>query len=196
MPFTTVLLDLDGVLRHFDPAHRPAVEQRHGLEPNTLRPAAFATDLIVQAVTGKISRAQWIEIIGERVGSPEAAAEWLAHRGVADPEMLAECDRLRGAGYVVAVLTNGTDIIANEMIELGIGEHVDAVFNTWDIGYAKPDRRAFEHCVRELGVDPADVFFTDDTKSKLTGAIELGMTARHFRGIEPFRADLRELKIG
>ena len=29
---TTVLLDLDGVVRHFDPAHRDAAEDRHGLE--------------------------------------------------------------------------------------------------------------------------------------------------------------------
>ena len=196
MPFTTVLLDLDGVVRHFDPTHRPGIERKYGLEPDILRPTAFEATLIDQVVTGAITRARWIEIIGERVGTIEAAAEWLGNRGAPDPEMLDECDRLRAAGYTVTILTNGTDIIPDEMVELGIGERVDAVFNSWDIGHAKPDRRAFEHCVRELGVDPVDVFFTDDTESKLPGAIEIGMTARHFTGVEPFRSHLTELGIG
>ena len=196
MPFTTVLLDLDGVIRHFDPRHRPAIEARHRLAPDTLAPTGFDPELLDQVVTGGITRARWIEIIGERVGSLAAATEWLANRGVADAEMLAECDRLRAAGYTVAILTNGTDIIPHEMVELGIGERVDAVFNSWDIGHAKPDRRAFEHCCRELDVDPTHVFFTDDTESKLAGAVELGMTARHFVGVDAFRAHLAELRIG
>lgn len=195
MPFTTVLLDLDGVIRHFDPAHRPGIEQKYGLPPDTLAPTGFADELIDRVVTGGITRARWIEIIGERVGSVDAATEWLANRGSPDPEMLGECDRLRAAGYTVAILTNGTDIIPDEMIELGIGERVDAVFNTWDIGHAKPDPRAFEHCVRELAVDPVEVFFTDDSERKLAGAIEIGMTARHFVGVETFRGHLTELGI-
>ena len=70
------------------------------------------------------------------------------------------------------------------------------MFNTWDIGVAKPDPRAFQHCCNELGVAPAEVFFTDDTESKLAGAVELGMTARHFVDVETFRRHLGELGIG
>lgn len=196
MPFTTVLLDLDGVVRHFDPTHRPGIEQKYGLPTDILRPTAFEDTLIDEVVTGGITRARWIEIIGERVGSHQAAAEWLDNRGAPDAEMLAECDRLRAAGYTVAILTNGTDIIPDEMVELGIGARVDAVFNTWEIGYAKPDPRAFEHCVRELAVDPSEVFFTDDSERKLAGAIEIGMTARPFVDVDTFRTHLVELGIG
>jgi hypothetical protein len=41
MPHSALLLDLDGILRQFDPAFTVAVEQRHGLAPGTLPAAAF-----------------------------------------------------------------------------------------------------------------------------------------------------------
>ena len=195
MAYSTVLLDMDGVVRHFDPAYRPAVEERHGLEPGTLEATAFASPLLDRLVTGAMSRAAWVAHVGEATGSPAAANEWLCYRGRVDPEMLAIAGELRHQGTRVAVLTNGTDETADEVVELGIADHVDAVFCSADIGYAKPDRRAFECVCDRLGVEPAEVFFTDDTASKLGGAIEIGMTARVFEGIARFRIHLAELAI-
>jgi glucose-1-phosphatase len=120
----------------------------------------------------------------------------MAERGTVDETMLAEVDGLRSRGHVVAVLTNGTDTIAEEMLSLGLDVRFDAIFNSADIGVAKPDRRAFEKVCAALDVDPARVFFTDDTESKLSGAIEVGMTARLFVGVEPFRRHLAEVGLG
>lgn len=185
---TTVLFDLDGVIRHFDPAQRSDIEQRAGLEPGTLEAAAFTEDLLAQLVTGKISRATWTRKVGEAVSNPDAAAAWLAQKGTVDREMIEFIDELRVAGVTVAILTNGTDTIPAELDKLGVTAHVDAIFNTAEIGFAKPDRRAFEHACAALGVDGPEVFFTDDSASKLLGAIELGMTVHHFKGIAPLRA--------
>ena len=80
-------------------------------------------------------------------------------------------------------------------VELGITARVDAVFNTAEMGYAKPDRRAFEHACRALDVDPVEVFFTDDSERKFTGAIELGMTIQHFTGVSRLRTRLIELGL-
>ena len=76
------------------------------------------------------------------------------------------------------------------MAELGIDQRVDAVFNSAEIGHAKPDPRAFAHVCSELDVEPSTVFFTDDSAHKLAGAIELGMTVRHFVGVGDLRAAL------
>ena len=96
---------------------------------------------------------------------------------------------------VVAILTNGTNTIPDEMRELGVDRRVDAIFNTAEIGHAKPDRRAFQHVVDALGVDPTRVFFTDDSPSKLAGALELGMTAETFTGVAAFRGTLERLGL-
>ena len=192
---TTVLLDLDGVIRHFETDHRAAVEAAAGLAPGTLWDAAFDETLIEQLITGRITRAAWTAAVGEAVGNPRAAAEWLAEKGTVDAEMIMMIDELRASGTTVAILTNGSDTIPAELEELGVTPHVDAIFNTAEIGYSKPDRRAFEHCCGALGVDPTEVFFTDDSLHKFSGAIEIGMTSEHFVGVATLRDQLVALGL-
>lgn len=192
---TTVLLDLDGVVRHFDPSFVPSLERRHGLTRGVLQSTAFEPDLLNSAITGQISRAQWVDAVGERVGNSQAAAEWLAELGFVDQEMLDEVTRLRDQGITVAVLTNGTDTVPTEMHRLGLDDRFDAIFSSAAIGYAKPDRRAFESVCDALGIAPSTVFFTDDSTEKLSGAVEIGMTARLFEGIDVFREHLTEVGI-
>lgn len=189
---TTVLLDLDGVIRHFDPAHAQSVEDRYGLSPGILHGTAFESALLEQVVTGRIRRADWVKAVGDQVGHPVAATECFADLGVVDYAMLAEVDALRDQGVVVAVLTNGTDTIPAEMEALGLDIRFEAIFNSAELGVAKPDLRVFEEVCSRMRVAPSEVFFTDDSASKLSGAVEIGMTARLFEGVELFRRHLAE----
>lgn len=192
MALTTVLLDLDGVVRHFDPAHVASVEARHGLDDGALRTAAFENALIEQVITGRIPRSDWVREVGNRVGNPSAAVEWMSETGTVDDAMLGEVDALRSHSIRVAVLTNGTDTIPDEMESLGLVSHFDAIYNSAELGVAKPNPLVFEQVCSRLGVDPVEVFFTDDSASKLPGAIEIGMTVRLFEGVERFREHLAE----
>lgn len=189
---TTVLLDLDGVVRHFDPRHVADVEARHGLAAGALRTASFAPEIIEPVITGKVTRHEWVRQVGTLVDNHSAAAEWMSHRGYVDAAMIDLVTDLRSRGTVVAILTNGTDSIPDEMSELGLVKHFDAIFNTAEIGYAKPDVRAFQAACDGLDVPASSVFFADDSPSKLAGAIELGMTARHFTTIEQLEVDLAD----
>lgn len=190
-----MLLDLDGVLRHFDADHRATIEAHYGLADGVIRDVAFSPELIVPLVTGEITRATWTKQIGSAIGSPEAAAAWISDRGKVDVTMLAEVDRLRNAGRPVSILTNGTDTIPTEMLALGLVDHVDHIFNSAEIGYAKPSREVFQYVCAHLGVEPERVFFTDDSPSNLSGAIELGMTARTFMSVDVFKAHMREFGL-
>jgi len=78
---------------------------------------------------------------------------------------------------------------------LGLTRHLEASCNTADIGFAKPDPRAFQHVCAELGVAAPDVFFTDDSERKLAGAIELGMCVHHFTDVDGLRAALTGLGV-
>lgn len=190
MGISTVLFDLDGVIRHFDPDHLASVEADNGLAPGSLWAAAFEPELAERLTTGRCTRAAWTAEVGRRVGSPAAAEAWLGAKATTDTEMLGLIDELRAAGLTVAILTNGTDTIPSELAEAGIDVRVDAVFNSAEIGHAKPDRRAFEHVCAALGVAATEVFFTDDSPHKFDGALELGMTVHHFTGLADLRAAL------
>ena len=187
-----VVFDLDGVLRHFEPTHVAQIEVRHGLESGSIHATAFEPALLHAVTTGAMTRDEWMLRVGDLLENPSAASEWGAHPSTPDEDMLALGDELRASGIRTAVLTNGTDTIPAELRELGIDTRVDAVFNSAEIGFAKPDIRAFQHVLDTLALEPSEVFFTDDSASKLAGADALGMHTHHFTGIDGLRAALRE----
>ena len=190
-----VLLDLDGVVRHFDPAHRSTVERQHGIASGRLEAVGFAPELIDAVVTGRMTRAEWTTEIGQRVGSAQAAIEWLAARGSVDHEVLALADELRAEGLRTSILTNGTDTIDDEMAKLGIDRHFDPIFNSAAIGLAKPDPAVFRHVCEALALEPSEVYFSDDSPAKLAGAVEIGMWAEPYVGVTALRARLEEVRF-
>lgn len=190
-----VVFDLDGVVRQFDDAHTADIETRHGLASGAVVDAAFEPELLAQVTTGRISRRTWVARVAEALGSTAAAEEWGRQPSEVDTEVLAVADALRAAGIRTAILTNGTDTIPAEADQLGLPLHFDAIFNSAEIGWAKPDARAFQHVLDALGLAASEVFFTDDSASKLVGAEEVGMLTHHFTSAEGLRGALRAVGV-
>ncbi|UPL10318.1 HAD family hydrolase [Microbacterium sufflavum] len=185
-----VLFDLDGVIRHFD--HDPGLEARYTLPDGTIARTAFAAPLIDAVTTGRLTREEWITRVGEMIGSAPAAREWGRTPFAADLDMLALVDGLRSRGVTCAILTNGTDTITAELRDSGIGKHFDRVFNSAEIGHAKPDIRAFRHVAAVLSVPPEEILFIDDSPSKLRGAQDLGMSTHAFTSVTAVRTALTD----
>ncbi|WP_455905601.1 hypothetical protein [Microbacterium sp.] len=93
------------------------------------------------------------------------------------------------------MLTNGTDTIPAEVESLRFDADFGAVFNSADIGWTKPDVRAFQHVLDTMRLAPARSFFTDDSPSKLVCAGSLGMLVHHFRGVAGLREALRAVGV-
>lgn len=174
-----LLLDLDGVVRHYDPAAAEAIERRCGLPPGKLYETAFEPRLLQSVVTGGITRAQWVDRVAATIG-PVAATAWSTQRPSVDRQVLGIVRKLRVAGLRVGLLTNGTDRVGAELAELRIADDFDHVFNSAEIGVAKPDLRVFMHVLRVLGVDRSSVLFLDDAAPNVRGAAAVGMRAHLF----------------
>lgn len=185
-----VLFDLDGVVRHFDPDHVADIEARHAVSPGLIQSSAFSATLLSQVTTGQISRWHWIRIVGRRIGNLPAAQEWGCQIPRIDVELLTLVDRLRARGYVVAVLTNGTDTTPKELRVQQLDMRFDAIFNSAAIGFIKPDVRAFTHVLEALSLGGGDIFFTDDSRTNVAGAKELGMPSHLYRGVRELRQAL------
>ena len=54
-----LIIDLDGVVRDWDPAVARAAEQRHGLPSGCIEEAAFAAAPLMAAVTGRVTDEEW-----------------------------------------------------------------------------------------------------------------------------------------
>lgn len=188
---SAVLFDLDGVIRLFDPEDTSAIEHRHGLPSGAIQSIAFSPALLAQVTTGRITRAEWLQRIGTELGDQDAAQAWGSVPSRLSRPVLDLVDELRGHGIRTAILTNGTDTIMREAEEAGLHRHFDAVFNSAEIGWTKPDVRAFQYALDALRLGPDEVFFTDDSASKLEGARSLGMPTHHFSGADGLRSALR-----
>lgn len=194
-PIRAVLFDLDGVVRHFDPENVARIERQHGLAAGAIESVAFTPRLLEQVTTGRISRRDWVRLIGIEIGNVVAAEDWGRQPFRADQQVLGLVDELRARGIRTAILTNGTDTIPAEIASLKLSDRFEAVFNSAQIGWTKPDVRAFQHVLDRMQLTPAEVFFTDDSVSKLAGAATLGMPTHYFTGVDTLRTALRAARV-
>jgi putative hydrolase of the HAD superfamily len=181
-PTGWVVFDLDGVFRQWNDDHLDNVEREHGLEPRTILSVAFSSDLGPAATTGQMTYRQWMDEIRLRVTSrfgPEVSSaldRWEENVGFVDWDMIGLLRRVRQSAPV-ALLSNGTTRLRRDLHVLGITEEFDRIFNTAEIGVAKPDPLVFEIVCSSLAEDPRNCVFVDDLLDNVAGAASIGMTA-------------------
>lgn len=76
-----------------------------------------------------------------------------------------------------------------------ISPYVDRHFLSFETGFVKPDRNAYELVARTYGCSPGKILYFDDTKSCVAAASELGLQAVHAVGIDAVVRTLSERGI-
>src|SRR5579859_7445065 len=86
--------------------------------------------------------------------------------------------RLREAGWLLAIVTNGmTRVQSGKIDQVGLREYVDAVIDSQSAGHRKPDRRIFELAAGKLGVElgPSGWMVGDMLDKDVEGGIAAGL---------------------
>ena len=105
-------------------------------------------------------------------------AESYVRRFTLSPAVAAGLTRLREAGWLLGIVTNGmTRVQHGKIDQAGLRDYVDAVIDSQSAGYWKPDRRIFEHAAGKLGVELGpDGWMVGDMLSKdVEGGIAAGL---------------------
>ncbi|WP_249714543.1 HAD family hydrolase [Rhizomonospora bruguierae] len=190
---SALLVDLDGVLRRWDPAAPTDIEHRHGLPPGLLMETAMQPHRLIPTITGRITHDAWAAgvaealtgITGDSGGAKAAVAEWV-ESGVSGAEVdRAVLDLLRqarAAGRPVGLATNATDRLDADLAALGLTGELDAVVNSSVVGEAKPSPGYFAAACAALGLPPAQVLFVDDSDRAVRGARAAGLYAHRWSG--------------
>ena len=186
-PCEALLVDLDGVLRLFDPDHVVAVERRHGLPAGSIERTAFAWDRLRPVITGKITHQEWLDRIAEALDAPDAVAEWASHRGSVNPDVLELVRTLRAQGVPVGIATNSTDWLDRDLDQLGLRDEVDVVVNSSVVGQHKPTREFFAAACEAIGFPADRCLFIDDEHRHVEGARVAGLAALRYSGPEALR---------
>jgi putative hydrolase of the HAD superfamily len=133
--------------------------------------------------------------IAELLGSAAAVAEWGESRGRIDPDALELVEAVKAGGCRVALLSNATTRLEEDLEHLGLGTTFDDVFSTARLGVCKPDHEVYRRVVDALGVPADQVVFTDDTHSWAEAASEVGLHGIAFTGVTHLREELRRLGV-
>jgi len=182
-----LLIDLDGVLRRWDPAPMIAVEVEYGLKPAALLETAMSWDIYRPAVAGEITDAEWMSLVASRLpldppAAAEAVARWQSYRGEVDPDALALVREARAGGRKVGLATNATDRLRPDLDALGLTGEVDVVISSWELKVHKPAPEFFAQACQLIGTKPSQVLFVDDDDRVIRGARAAGLSAYRWTG--------------
>ena len=192
---TTLLIDLDGVIRRWNPddAH---IERACRLPEGALRLASFAPECLSPAITGAISDAVWRALIAQRLRElyPSSQADtavlnWSASTGEVDFEVLSVLARCKPSLKMV-LATNATSRLDSDINALGITGYFHAIANSSALRAIKPSADFYARALALVGATPDATLFVDDSASNVLAANEFGMLGHHFTGVEGLQAFL------
>jgi putative hydrolase of the HAD superfamily len=195
MPIKCVFFDFDGVLRNWD-YEMDGLEENFGISLSEFRAVAFSKEFVDPAVRGEISDPQWRQNVCDQMAklypgkdAVGATKFWDSRIGELVPDVLLiinECKKVTK----VALFTNATSKLNQDMKAHGITDLFDYVVNASEIGYAKPEPEVYEAALKIAGVEANEAFFTDDGKPQIETAIRLGWTGYHFGNASGLRTAL------
>ncbi|MEV6347279.1 HAD-IA family hydrolase [Actinoplanes sp. NPDC051851] len=184
-----LMIDLDGVLRRWDPAPMIAVEVKYALKPAALLETSMSWDVYQPAMAGEISDAEWMGLVADRLPlekaeADAAVAEWQSYRGEVDPVVLDFVREVRAGGRKVALATNATDRLRPDLAALGLLDEVDLVLSSWEMKVHKPAPEYFQQACQAVGELPKHVLFVDDDDRVVRGARSAGLSGYRWAGPE------------
>lgn len=152
----------------------------------------FVATAIAAANKGLIPRSTGP--IAERLGVSEAT--WIATMSVGreiNMQLLNYIKELRST-YKTGMLTNIGKGGLSTLFKYGFLEQFfDKVVTSSEIGYAKPEARAFEITAERLGVRLDECVFIDDREPYVEGAQHVGMKTILYTDFESFVAQLKTI---
>src|SRR5262249_10513657 len=153
----------DGLIRHWRDVGARDGERLAGLPVGALE-LAYRIPEYQLAQLGVLTDDQWAAAVTDhltRHHGPHAAAAIAplrADRGEIDPAMLTLVRAARSR-VPVALLSNTTDRIHDDLAGHGILEDFDLVLASTDLGVMKPAPVAYQLAARRLGLPPERIFF-------------------------------------
>jgi putative hydrolase of the HAD superfamily len=187
-----ILFDLDGVLTLPEEAFSVIYTKSHGydIEPFT----HFFENEWVEFVTGKKDLKEHItnnpDLWKWDGTSDELLNFWFQAEDVKNDSLLEVIRLAREAGFKCYIATEQEKYRTKYVKEVMFKNEFDGVFSTAEIGYKKNDRKFYEEITNTLNISPANIMFFDDSQSKIDVALERGLDARLYTGIEQVRESI------
>jgi putative hydrolase of the HAD superfamily len=183
-----VLCDVDNVIRSYDPSGLHALERAAGLAEGTTAKVAFAPEVDLPVLLGRVDLQEWVQAIAEGLSGlvPEESTAWelgtaLLESPFSADETVVSLLRRARTRLPLVLVSNATLRLEDDLTTLGLADLADEVVNSARVGLAKPDPRIYRLAADLAGTRPERCLFVDDTEGNVEAAAALGMQTLHFR---------------
>ena len=187
MAIKSVFFDFDEVVRTWEHEF-DGLSDYSGIPLDTFVEIAFDPLRYEAAIRGKEPAESWwteiARVLGERfpARNVEQAMQYLAGRnGELVPGMVELVEACK-AKASVALFSNATSRLNEEIKSLGIDGLFDHVVNTSEVGSIKPEPEIYSYALELVGIEANEAFFTDDLPENIEAAVNLGWVAHVFDG--------------
>jgi FMN phosphatase YigB (HAD superfamily) len=193
-----LLVDMNGLFRHWNDTGAHASEQLAGLPPGTIARYAYDHPSYRLARVGVLTDQEWADDVTHRLTTDfgphlrEALAPWRADRGEPDTTMTGLLTQIRRQ-LPVGVLSNCTDALTDDLKHHNIT--FDHVFSSAELGVDKPSPLAYQRAAERMGIPPDSLGYFDDEPAFVHAARSIGLQARPFTGTADFATNLRSLGV-
>jgi FMN phosphatase YigB (HAD superfamily) len=194
--------DLGNVLLKFD--HSIAcrrIAARTGLSESRVRAIIFDSGLQLRYEAGEISSEEFVENFRQATGQNVAPACFLSDCSDVfelNAPIVPVIAHLKLAGYRLGVISN-TCQAHWEFVSRGRYRVLQDLFEIVILSYErrmmKPLAAIYDAAAAASGVEPNEIFFTDDHPENVEGARHVGFDATLFRGVQPLLRDLHRRQV-
>jgi HAD superfamily hydrolase (TIGR01509 family) len=151
-----------------------------------------ATALNQQSAAGLISYDDFVQGIADLANMPSMQV-MQALEGNAANRKLFDYIKTAKDTYKIGLLSNAAADLLDDLFEPEDLAVFDATALSYEMGFVKPDPRAYEVIAERLGVEPEACVMIDDQERYADAARDIGMQTVWYRGFEQMRRDLEKL---
>jgi putative hydrolase of the HAD superfamily len=185
-----LFIDLDGVLRIWNPERDRHIEQVTGLPAGALHQALLAPDILTPAITGKVTDETWRMTIADRLrmqfpnaDADRAVALWSESFGEIDSAVL-DVVRACRKNVPVLLISNATSRLPYDLERLSVANEFNHIINSSVVGAIKPHPAIFRAALQTVNIAPTAALFIDDNPGHVEAAVQLGIVGHVFRGVD------------
>lgn len=194
-----LVLDCDGVVRHYDHTATAEAEAAMGLPAGAVAEVALESERLRRAMTGELQPGDWADEIGRVVAEHHGVDAgtvsrlWEEAAWEIDPDVVSLVRSARARGVPTACFSNATSRLEDDLARAGVDDAFDVIVNSSRIGHVKPDAAAYAAACEAVAAPPAEVLFVDDRVANVVGALEHGIHGVRYRGVHRLRAVLERV---
>jgi len=167
----------------------PFKDKHFGHDPEKF---AAASEIINKTNSGLLSDQDFMQEIAKLAGVSTAEVYEAMRTNVPNEPLFAEIKKLKSR-YKIGFLSNiGADYLHDMFSKDQLGLF-DTISLSYEIGFVKPDTRAYEAAAQQLDLEPDECVMIDDQARNVNGAREAGMHAILYQSFDQFKADLANI---